>query len=55
VNKPEMDTGESPLHAALCNTERLTHDLVLKVLLGNGANPNCVTKLGVETSGGIGQ
>jgi hypothetical protein len=28
---------------------------VLKVLLGNGANPNCVTKLGVETSGGIGQ
>ena len=51
VNKPAMDTGESPLHAALCNTERLTHDRVLKVLLGNGANPNCVTKQSVETSG----
>ena len=49
VNKALTDSGESPLHAALCNTERLTHDLVLKVLLGNGANPNCVTKPGVET------
>ena len=51
VNKPLTDSGESPLHAALCNTERLTHDLVLKVLLSNGANPNCVTRPGVETSG----
>ena len=50
VNKPLTDTGESPLHAAICNAERLTHDLVLKVLLGHGANPNCVTKPGVETS-----
>jgi len=50
VNKTLTDSGETPLHAALCNTERLTHDLVLKVLLGNGANPNCVTKPGVETS-----
>ena len=50
VNKPAVYTGESPLHAALCNTERLTHDLVLKVLLGHGANPNCVTKPAVETS-----
>ncbi len=49
VNKPATDTGESPLHAALCTTERLAHDLVLKVLLGNGANPNCVTKPAVET------
>src|SRR6266481_5384492 len=44
VNKPQPETGESPLHAALCTADRLTHDLVLKVLLGNGANPNCVTK-----------
>jgi ankyrin repeat protein len=50
VNKTLTDSGETPLHAALCNTERLTHDLVLKVLLGHGANPNCVTKPGVETS-----
>jgi ankyrin repeat protein len=51
VNMPDTDTGESPLHVALCNTERLTHDRVLKVLLGNGANPNCVTKPSVETGG----
>ena len=49
VNRPLSDTGESPLHAALCTDERLAHDLVLKVLLGKGANPNCVTKPGVAT------
>ena len=49
VNKPLPDTGETPLHAALCTTHRLTHDLVLKVLLDNGANPNCMTKPSVET------
>ena len=51
VNKPLTDTGESPLHAALCTAERLAHDLVLKVLLSNGANPNCATKPAVETGG----
>jgi uncharacterized protein len=51
VNKPLMDTGETPLHAALCTADRLAHDLVLKVLLGNGANPNCATKQAVETGG----
>ena len=49
VNKPLPDTGESPLHSALCKADRLAHDLVLKVLLGNGANPNCVTKPAIET------
>lgn len=49
VNKPLADTGETPLHAALCTKERLAHDLVLKVLLGNGADPHCATKPGVET------
>ena len=44
VNRPLPGTGESPLHAALCTANRLAHDLVLKVLLGNGANPNCATK-----------
>jgi hypothetical protein len=49
VNKPLPDTGESPLHAALCTAVRLAYDLVLKVLLGSGANPNCATKPSVET------
>ena len=51
VNHPEPDTGETPLHAALCTTNRTRHDLVLKVLLANGANPNCVTKPSAETGG----
>ena len=51
VNQPLPDTGETPLHAALCTANRLAHDLVLKVLLAKGANPNCVTKPGVETGG----
>jgi hypothetical protein len=37
------------LHAALGTSDRLAHDLVLRVLLGNGANPNCATKPDVET------
>ncbi len=49
VNLPSPDNGETPLHAALSKSDRLAHDLVLKVLLGNGANPNCATKPGVET------
>src|SRR5262245_58065764 len=28
VNMPLPDTGETPLHAALCTTERVAHDLV---------------------------
>ena len=49
TNKPLPDTGETPLHAALCTTNRLAHDLVIRVLLGHGANPNCVTNPAVET------
>ncbi len=51
VNCPSPDTGETPLHAALCTTNRLAHNLVMKVLLAHGANPNCVTKKSVETGG----
>jgi len=51
VNMPLPDTGETPLHAALCTANRLAHDLVLKVLLSGGANPNWATKPGVETGG----
>lgn len=49
VNLASPDNGETPLHAALCKTERLAHDLVLKVLLGKGADPNRATKPGAET------
>lgn len=49
VNAPLADTGESPLHAALCTANRQNHDAVVEVLLANGANPNCATKPGVET------
>jgi ankyrin repeat protein len=51
VNRPQPDTGETPLHAALCTVNRLKHNLVLKVLLAHGANPNCATKKDVETGG----
>jgi ankyrin repeat protein len=43
--------GETPLHSALCTTDRVQHDMVLRVLLSRGANPNVVTKNGEETGG----
>jgi uncharacterized protein len=49
VNRPQPDTGESPLHSALCTADRTSHDLVLRTLLAKGANPNCATKPSVET------
>jgi uncharacterized protein len=51
ANLPETETGETPLHSALCTTKRIAHNLVLKVLLAHGANPNCATKPSVETGG----
>ena len=51
VNRPSADTGETPLHSAMCTTNRLAHNLVIRVLLAHGANPNCVTKKSVETDG----
>jgi ankyrin repeat protein len=51
VNHPSPDTGETPLHAALCKTDRLVYDRVLIVLLSHGADPNVATKPGVETGG----
>lgn len=42
-------TKETPLHAALCTPERRAHDLVVRVLLARGADPNRATKPGVET------
>ncbi len=51
VNAPLPDTGETPLHAALCTSSRLAHDLVLRVLLSHGADPSHATTPGVETGG----
>src|SRR5262245_1860846 len=49
VNYAEPATGETPLHSAMCTSNRVRHDLVLKVLLAAGANPNNVTKPAIET------
>jgi uncharacterized protein len=49
VNRALLDTGETPLHAALGAAYRPAHDLVLQVLLSAGAKPNCATNVGVET------
>ncbi|MFI5175801.1 MAG: ankyrin repeat domain-containing protein [Terriglobia bacterium] len=49
VNRAAPDTGETPLHAALCTANRLAHDLVVKVLLAHGAEPNRVTAASAET------
>lgn len=49
VNHARRDTGETPLHAALCKAGRPAYNLVLRVLLDNGADPNRTTIPGVET------
>jgi ankyrin repeat protein len=51
VNGRQADTGETPLHSALCKANRPAYDLVLRVLLAHGANPNCATKPDAETGG----
>lgn len=49
VNEPMLPTGESPLHSALCTTDRRSRDQIIQLLLAHGANPNCATNAGVET------
>lgn len=49
VNRPLPDTGETPLHAATSKANRPAYDLVVQVLLANGAKPNCTTKPDIET------
>lgn len=49
VNHPLPDTGERPLHAALCTSDRPAYDHVVKVLLAHGGEPNCTTRPSVET------
>lgn len=49
ANHSLPDTGETPLHAALCTSQRLARNLVLRVLLAYGADPHHKTKHNVET------
>ena len=49
VNHPLPGTGETPLHSALCKANDSAYNLVLKVLLASGADPNRTTRVGVET------
>jgi ankyrin repeat protein len=49
VNRPLPDTGETPLHAALCRANRPVFELITKILLSHGADPNRVTKASAET------
>lgn len=49
ANQAAGDTGETPLHTAIVKANRPETELVIKVLLAAGANPNCATKEGVET------
>ncbi|MGH9457119.1 MAG: ankyrin repeat domain-containing protein [Thermoanaerobaculia bacterium] len=51
VNAALPATGETPLHAALCTADRPARDLVLRVLLANGADPNRTTTPGAKTGG----
>ncbi|MFN0073745.1 MAG: ankyrin repeat domain-containing protein [Chloroflexota bacterium] len=49
VNHALPDTGETPLHAALCKPNRPAYDHVVRVLLGRGADPNAATRPSVGT------
>ena len=51
VNRADHDTGETALHSALCSEQRLGRNRVMRVLLANGADPNCATKPSMETGG----
>lgn len=43
------DTGETPLHAALCRRESPAHEKVVAILLAAGADPRVHCTVGVET------
>ncbi|MBK6486092.1 MAG: ankyrin repeat domain-containing protein [Gemmatimonadetes bacterium] len=49
VNTANANTGETPLHSALCTTQGVAHDLVVRVLLAFGADPTRATVPGIET------
>lgn len=49
VNAPVTNTGETPLHSALCKAGRPFYINVVRLLLENGANVNARTIPGQET------
>jgi len=49
VNCALEPTGETPLHSALCKTNRVRYTPVLRILLAAGADPNRATAPGIET------
>lgn len=49
VNRALPETGETPLHAVLCKTNRVRYTPLLRILLAEGADPNRATQPGVET------
>jgi len=49
ANYSDPATGETALHAALCTTSRPGCSMAVKVLIAAGADPNRITKPGVET------
>ena len=51
VNYALPDTGETPLHSALCKAGRPYYLYVLKLLVENGADVNARTYPGKETGG----
>ncbi len=50
ANQPLADTGETPLHSALSKANRPAYDLVVKVLLASGADPNRAARSSAETA-----
>jgi len=49
VNHRLADTGETPLHAALCKANRPNYEHVVTILLAAGADPNAATIPHAET------
>ncbi len=50
ANHALPDTGETPLHAALCKANRPAYDHIVGILLARGADPNRATRTSVATS-----
>lgn len=51
VNQPLAETGETPLHAALCKSGDERFETIVTQLIEAGANPNCMTRPGIPTDG----
>lgn len=49
ATRSDPATGETPLHSALTNEDRMRYDLVVSILLAAGADPNAATLPGAPT------